>query len=277
MLWIVDRGDRSQCTISRLAPNRRALARFLALSLLGFIWLSGASHSQPEPSVAPAREGSGVADRGPGRCRAGATALLTSSQLIQMLRHGGYLVVLRHEEKANRSHRPQNDRPLIQQCVQQAEQLDRTAKLDWKIKLTRAGRRRAESLGDAIGEQSVPIGIVYSSEYCRTIETGILAFGDVKLDRRLNKGAYEIVGFIKELESDQPAVNVNHILLSHSTEIPFLDRDNVEHPIRPAEAFVVNPRCDPHTWFLGRIERPEWDEVRTPAFQAGDTETTGGS
>ena len=102
----------------------------------------------------------------------GATAPATQErldpvQLVEALQEGGLVVYLRHAE----TDRSKEDADVVDfdDCSTQRN-------------LNDAGREQARTIGEAFRALEMPVDEVVSSEYCRTRETGELAFGSVELE-----------------------------------------------------------------------------------------------
>jgi phosphohistidine phosphatase SixA len=88
-------------------------------------------------------------------------------QLAEALQEGGLVVYLRHAE----TDRSKEDADVVdfEDCSTQRN-------------LNDAGREQARTIGEAFRALEIPVDEVVSSEYCRTRETGELAFGSVELE-----------------------------------------------------------------------------------------------
>jgi len=89
-------------------------------------------------------------------------APLQGQGLVDALRQGGYVIVLRHADTDQT--RADQDHVDLGNC-------------DTQRILTGKGRMAARSIGAAIDAMNIPIGVVSSSPLCRTMWTGDLAFG----------------------------------------------------------------------------------------------------
>ena len=81
--------------------------------------------------------------------------------LVDSLRQGGYVILMRH---AMTEARPDDAQVDLTNCATQRN-------------LTVAGRDAARSIGLAITGSNIPIGLVVSSPFCRAFDTATLAFG----------------------------------------------------------------------------------------------------
>src|SRR5262245_29823028 len=87
---------------------------------------------------------------------------LSGRAIADALRSGGYVVYFRHAA-TNRAPEDTDD-PRLKRCEGQRN-------------LSEEGRRMAREFGTAFKTLGVPVGRVITSPYCRTVDTGKLAFG----------------------------------------------------------------------------------------------------
>lgn len=98
---------------------------------------------------------------------------LSGAQLRDALRQGGYVIYFRHAQ-TERDYADQASPSLVLgDCSTQRS-------------LSEAGWRQARVIGAAFEELGIPVGAVYSSEYCRAWQTADLAFGEYQKDPALN-------------------------------------------------------------------------------------------
>ena len=86
----------------------------------------------------------------------GAPAAADDKAIVEALRHGGYVLYLRHF-KTDRS-REDSDLEHLENCATQRP-------------LSDAGRDQARALGAALRDLRIPVGTVTVSAYCRAIES----------------------------------------------------------------------------------------------------------
>lgn len=86
---------------------------------------------------------------------------LSGARLVDELRDGGYVIVVRHTATEEGG---VDDATKPADCTPQRE-------------LTDEGRQQARELGTAIRQLGIPVGRAVASPYCRTRETAELAFG----------------------------------------------------------------------------------------------------
>jgi hypothetical protein len=87
---------------------------------------------------------------------------LAGPALVAALRGGGYVLYLRHTS----TDFGEND-----------ERMTDSANCATQRNLTDGGRAEARAIGAALKALAIPVGSVLASPYCRTMETGRLAFG----------------------------------------------------------------------------------------------------
>jgi phosphohistidine phosphatase SixA len=174
---------------------------------------------------------------------------LSGAQLVTALRKGGYVIFLRHTKTE----------------VDYADQVfARMGYCATQRVLGEAGWRQAREIGRAFQQLKIPVGLVYSSEYCRAWQTADLAFGRYKKMPGLNFAPAEeytdaqvaqmregILPFL----TTPPAAGTNTILVGHddvfeaATEI---------YPEPQGVAFVVQPDGAGKFEVIARIPPDQW-------------------
>ena len=98
---------------------------------------------------------------------------LSGAELRDALKQGGYVIYFRHAQ-TEKDYADQADPSLILgDCSTQRS-------------LSEAGWRQARVIGAAFEDLEIPVGAVYSSEYCRAWQTADLAFGQYQKESALN-------------------------------------------------------------------------------------------
>jgi broad specificity phosphatase PhoE len=133
-------------------------------------------------------------------------------ELVDRVREGGYVLYLRH---ALTDH-SQEDAPNVdtRDCARQRN-------------LTAAGRAQARSIGRALRELEVPLGRVLTSDFCRTRQTALLAFGRAESSEVLTRlpPEEERAAFgsrVRELRlliGARPRPGTNTVLVGHITSL----------------------------------------------------------
>ena len=130
--------------------------------------------------------------------------------------------------------------------------------------LTDKGRAEAREIGAHVKRLGIPIGEVFASPFCRTMETARLAFGKAKATNEVRGGPaqsqdpkrYE--GLRKLLSSPVPK-GENRVISSHGN--PF---HAVAGPpyLAEGEIAVVRPEGDLRFSVIARIRPEDWSALR---------------
>jgi hypothetical protein len=166
--------------------------------------------------------------------------------LLQKLRQGGYVLYLRHAS----TDFSQNDSQMksYEDCSTQRN-------------LTDKGRAEARRLGSEVKRLAIPIGIVYASPFCRTMETARLAFGEPQPTNEVRGGPsrpddparYEP---LKKLLSAAPARGRNNVISSHGN--PFFALFGTPY-LAEGEIAVVDPST---VKVVGRVRLEDWAALK---------------
>ena len=174
----------------------------------------------------------------------GVAAAAPDAALVQKLRHGGYVLYIRHAS----TDFSQNDSRMTsyEDCSTQRN-------------LTDKGRAQARKLGAEIKRLRIPIGLVYASPFCRTMETARLAFGEPRPTNEARGGPsrpddparYEP---LKKLLATPPAAGRNNVISSHGN--PFFALYGPPY-LAEGEIAVVDPATQQ---IVGRIRLDDWEK-----------------
>lgn len=175
---------------------------------------------------------------------AGLAAAQPDAELLQKLHQGGYVLYLRHAS----TDFSQNDSRMssFEDCSTQRN-------------LTDKGRAEARQLGSGIKKFGIPIGVVYASPFCRTMETARLAFGEPQPTNEARGGPsrpddparYEP---LKKLLATPPARGRNNVISSHGN--PFFALFGAPY-LAEGELAVVDPST---LKIVGRIRLQDWSK-----------------
>jgi phosphohistidine phosphatase SixA len=135
----------------------------------------------------------------------GVAAHAADPQLVEELRKGGYVLYLRHTS----TDFSRNDANMasFEDCANQRP-------------LTDKGRDEARALAGHLKRLRIPIGKVYASPFCRTVETAMLAFGKAEKTNEVrggpvrtdDPGRYEE---LKKILGAKPMSGHNNVVSSH--------------------------------------------------------------
>ncbi|NQW01441.1 MAG: histidine phosphatase family protein [Rhodospirillales bacterium] len=192
--------------------------------------------------------GAGLAGAGAHAQQSGAH---TAGQLVERLRQGGYILYVRH---AVTDH-SQSDRDLsdLSQC-------------DLQRNLSAQGIRESKVMGAAIAALAIKIDRVYTSPYCRCVDTAKIVFDDYQIVQELRatfftnqKETELLAGYLKSQLSKEPATGHNIVLVGHTSNLRDLTRvwpkpEGVTHVFKP----LGDGRGYEH---LGRILPTEWGQL----------------
>ena len=169
-------------------------------------------------------------------------------QLVEALQEGGLVVYLRHAE----TDRSKEDADVVDfdDCSTQRN-------------LNDAGREQARTIGHAFRALEIPLDEVIASEYCRTRETGELAFGRVELEPDLtgfpNRGdpTYEErVARTREILGE-PSDGGNLVAVAHIKNIEAA----ADVSIGEGELAVFEPLGGEEFRHLGNIPASAWPQL----------------
>ena len=186
----------------------------------------------------------------------GATAA-PSPDLVRTLRAGGVVLVLRHA--ATDFSKPDQDPVVVSDCSTQRN-------------LSAQGRADARAIGRGVRRLGLPVGKVYSSAYCRTLETARLAFGRATVHPALlNTIAAEHdaawrkqIRDARRLLGTRPAPGKIDVLVTHNIVV----EETTGQSLEEGEAIVFRPLGNSKFRVVGRVLPREWGTLRRPASTA---------
>lgn len=179
-----------------------------------------------------------------------AAPALEGRALVDALRRGGYVLYLRHTS----TDFSQNDAAMTSyaDCASQRN-------------LTDAGRAEARAIAAGLRALRIPIGEVLASPYCRTMESGRLAFGKATPSPAVRGGpaqteSAERYAELRRLLSTPLAGATNLAISSHGN--PF---NAVAGPpyLAEGEIAVVQPQGNGAFRIVARVTKTGWTELAT--------------
>jgi phosphohistidine phosphatase SixA len=201
------------------APLRRLLLHVLALAAL--LLAGGAAHAQP------------------------AAGSLEGRALVTALRHGGYVLYMRHTS----TDFGESDERMtsFDDCRQQRN-------------LTDAGRAEARAIGAALRELAIPVGTVLASPYCRTRETADLVFGKATVSMAVRGGPASAdppdrYADLRALLAAPVPAGTNFAIASHGNPFRAVAQDPY---LAEGEIAVVEPQGSGRFRIVARITRDMW-------------------
>jgi virginiamycin B lyase len=158
------------------------------------------------------------------------------TELVNLLRQGGYVIYFRHTKT-------------------DFTQKDTVADYDncaGQRNLTDEGRTQAKDIGVAMKTLGIPVGRVVASPYCRTRETAQLAFG--KYERADH---YETAkAMTKEILSAVPNAGGNIIIVAHG----FIIRDVAGVILDEGDAYIFKPTGPSDQGAIARVPASFWTD-----------------
>ena len=138
--------------------------------------------------------------------------------------------------------------------------------------LSAQGRADARAIGQGVRRLGLPVGKVFSSAYCRTLETARLAFGRATVHRALlNTIAAEHddvwraqIRDARRLFGTKPAAGKLTVLVTHGVVV----QETTGQTLEEGEAIVFRPLGNSRFRVVGRVMPREWGTLRQPASTA---------
>lgn len=178
---------------------------------------------------------------------------LSAGELVDALRQGGYVLVMRHANS------PQT-RPDATVATPGNTRLER--------QLNENGHKTAQAMGEALKALRIPVGEVLSSPTFRTRETvQDAALGTAKTFNELGDGSqgYELSSFedgarfMRARAAEIPRAGTNTFIVTHLPNIEYAFGDTASD-VAEGEALVVRPDGRNSTT-VGRITIEEWPRL----------------
>jgi phosphohistidine phosphatase SixA len=179
-------------------------------------------------------------------------AKLSPQEIAKLLPAGGYTILLRHTSTT--PYNPDSAEFDIQDCATQRN-------------LSERGQAQARLLGESFKKLGIRVGDVLSSEYCRCMETGRLAFGKVEPsevlrvgDSRPETGRNDPGIAIRKLLDTAPAAGKNNVFIAHSVTLLYAygltgKPEGIAHVFRPSGLGLGTAE------YLGSVKPDEWPAI----------------
>jgi phosphohistidine phosphatase SixA len=174
-------------------------------------------------------------------------------QLVEKLREGGYVLYVRH---ATTDH------------AQADTDLSDFSRCEFQRNLSAQGRRESETMAAAFAALEIKVDQVYTSPYCRCVDTASIVFGRFEIvdDMRATfftnqeETAY-LVDFLRSQLSSVPKAGFNTVLVGHTANLRDL---TTVWPKPEGVAHVFKPLGGGEFEHLGRIMPTDWEAFVPP-------------
>src|SRR5215813_11696423 len=184
-------------------------------------------------------------------------AAADDANLVQALRAGGYVIVVRHGAT------------FPDQADTDPLNFDNVAA---QRNLNDKGKTLAKAFGNAIRQAGVPVGKVFTSKYNRAYETAVIAgFKDIERTADVTEGGLVVspnennrrADTFRKLLTTAPAPGTNTIVITHKTNIvDALGKDWFD--VKEGEASIFRPENGRYTLFA-RVQMADWSRVAAAA------------
>src|SRR5215468_7018894 len=185
-------------------------------------------------------------------------AAVDNDNLIQALRAGGFVIVLRHGAT------------FPDQADIDPLNFDNIAA---QRNLNDKGKALAKAFGDAIRQAGVSVGKVLTSKYNRAYETAVIAgFKDIEKTADITEGGLVVspnennrrAEAFRELLGTSPTPGTNTILITHKPNIiDALGRDWFD--VKEGEASLFRPENGSYK-LIARVQMEEWPHITAGAL-----------
>jgi phosphohistidine phosphatase SixA len=180
-------------------------------------------------------------------------AAADDANLVQALRAGGYVIVVRHG--ATFPDQADTDPLNFDNIAAQRNLNDK-------------GKALAKTFGNAIRQAGVPVGKVFTSKYNRAYETAVIAgFQDIEKTADVTEGGLVVspnennrrIGAFRKLLATAPAPGTDTIVITHKPNIvDALGKDWFD--VKEGEASVFRPENGGYK-LIARVQMEDWPHI----------------
>lgn len=179
---------------------------------------------------------------------------ISHAQLLSSLREGGYVIYIRHTQ-TTKDYADQASAKLdLNNCATQRE-------------LSTKGIDQAKNIGLAIKKGNIPVGKVFSSDYCRAWKTADLAFGRyertpalnfVKAENYTDAQKAQMRDAVMPLLTAVPEAKTNTVLVGHDD---VFDAATGIYPEPQGMAFFLKPDGKGKFDILANLSAEGWTKL----------------
>jgi len=180
-----------------------------------------------------------------------------TQQLVQRLRAGGYVIVVRHGATA--TNQADTDPFNFNDVTKQRNLNDK-------------GKELAKAFGDAVRRVGLPVGAVYTSKFNRAYETAVLAgFDNIERTVDLTEGGLVVTPdennrraeAFRKMLARTPAQGKNDFLITHKPNIvDALGKDWFD--VKEGEASIFRPEGGKYQ-LIARVQMEDWPKLAVSA------------
>lgn len=191
---------------------------------------------------------------------------LSGEGLVNALKKGGYVIYFRHGETSNIGDKDVADTDLGNCALQR--------------NLSAGGQSQTKAIGQAFKALQIPVSHVYSSPYCRCLDTAKNIFGKVQKSSALhfavqldNVQRDKATGQLLELLGTQPPAGTNVALISHTAN---LQEAVGIWPKPEGVAHIFKPEKDGQFSYVGMMLPEAWTHVAAAIVDSASTSSDKG-
>ncbi|NQZ89641.1 MAG: histidine phosphatase family protein [Colwellia sp.] len=170
---------------------------------------------------------------------------LPTSELINVLKSGGYILYMRH---GMTNHEQKDNTQDFTDCTKQRN-------------LSRSGREQLKKIAQTIQTLKIPIGEVLSSPYCRAKETANIVFGKFTIEPKLqfsiskNRQESQSLGEqLKQMMHQASTEKYNAVFVGHTSNL----RDGLGVWPKPEGVIAVFQKQQDKLYLRGLIKPNDW-------------------
>lgn len=174
---------------------------------------------------------------------------LSGAELVKELQKGGYVIYFRHAQ-TEKDYADQVSAKMGDCSTQRM--------------LSEAGWQQAKKIGQGFQNLKIPVGDVYSSEYCRAWQTADIAFGRYQKTPALNFAPAEeytevqtkqMRDAVMPLLSKVPAAGINTVIVGHDD---VFDSATGIYPEPQGVAYILKPDGQGNFEIIANMQAEEW-------------------
>jgi phosphohistidine phosphatase SixA len=176
------------------------------------------------------------------------TPKLTGQHVLGALKQGGYVIYFRHGKTENTGEKEVADKDL-DNCAMQRN-------------LSAAGQDQTKTIGTALTHPQIPIGEVYSSPYCRCLDSARNMFGKGAKTAALHFVIHVekaeravITTTLLDLLAAPPKPGTNTALVAHTANLK--EAVNI-WPKAEGDAHIFKPEGNGKFSYVGMLAAEEW-------------------